>query len=528
MTRTSMLILAAAAALAAQSLTWERILHSDNEPHNWLSYSGNLMGHRYSKLAQIHTGNAGRLQPAWIYQIGSAQKFENSPIVVDGTMYISEPPGIVLAIDTKTGRSLWTFTHPLPGDLRVCCGQANRGVAVLGNLVYYGTLDARLIAIDAKTGRKVWEAVMADYRKGYSSTGAPLIVKDKVITGMAGGEYGVRGFIDAYDAASGKLAWRFWTVPAAGEPGVETWGGDSWKRGGGTTWVTGVYDPDQNLIIWGTGNPGPDWNGDVRPGDNLYTDSAVAIDADTGKLKWHFQFTPHDVHDWDAVQVPVLADGVVHGKMRKLLLWANRNAFYYVIDRTTGKFLQGRPYVRQTWAKGLDDDGRPIRVPGMVPSVEGTRVYPDVGGGTNWWSSSYSPQTNLFYVAAREGGATYFKGGAEFVEGELYFGGGSRQIPRDDRFGAIRALEPTTGKLVWEFKLARTAGGGILTTAGGLAFVGTNEGDFLALDAATGKNLWRFRTGAAVNSNPVTYMSGGKQHVAVASGKALFVFEVNQ
>jgi len=359
MMRLCTLILAAAAALAAQSLSWERILHSDNEPGNWLSYSGNLLGHRYSKLAQINTGNAARLQPAWIYQIGGAQKFETSPIVVDGTMYISEPPGMVLAIDTKTGRSLWTFTHPLPGDLRVCCGQSNRGVAVLGDRVYYGTLDARLIAIDSKTGRKVWEAVLADYRKGYSVTSAPLIVKDKVITGMAGGEYGVRGFIDAYDATTGKLAWRFWTVPAAGEPGVETWGGDSWQRGGGTTWVTGVYDPDQNLIIWGTGNPGPDWNGDVRPGDNLYTDSAVALDADTGKLKWHFQFTPHDVHDWDAVQVPVLAEGVVHGQMRKLLLWANRNAFYYVIDRTTGKFLQGRPYVRQTWAKGLDSKGRP-------------------------------------------------------------------------------------------------------------------------------------------------------------------------
>jgi alcohol dehydrogenase (cytochrome c) len=519
------LAFAGAIAAPAQEVTWERILNSDKEPGNWLTYSGNLLGHRYSKLAQINVSNVHRLRPAWVYQIAEAHKLETSPIVVDGMMYITEPPGTVLALDLKTGRPVWTFKHPLPTDLRLCCGQPNRGVAVLGNLLFYGTLDARLIALDIKTGRKVWEVVMAEYKKGFSSTGAPLIVKDKVISGIAGGEFGVRGFIAAYDAKTGKEAWRFWTVPVPGEPGVETWGLDSWKTGAATTWLTGAYDPETNLVIWGTGNPGPDWNGDVRPGDNLYSDCVIAVDADTGKLKWHFQFTPHDVWDWDSVQVPILTEGVVRGQKRKLLLWANRNSYYYVIDRTSGQFLHGKPFVKQTWSKGLDDKGRPIVIAGMKPSVEGTKVFPDIGGGTNWWSSSYNPQTNLYYVAARESGAIFYKGEADFKEGTLFNAGGARQIP-DDRFGAIRALEPTTGNLVWEFKLHRTPGAGILTTAGGIAFTGTSEGDLIALDAKSGKLLWRFRTGGSVSSNAVTYLHEGKQQIAMAAGKGLFVFEV--
>lgn len=523
--RVYIFLLLAAGLAAGQSVSWDRILHSDNEPGNWLTYSGNLLGHRYSKLNQITTSNVARLKPAWVHQIATAHRFETSPIVADGVMYITEPPAAVVALDLRTGRTLWTFKHPLPSDLRLCCGQVNRGVAILNDMVYFGTLDARLIALDAKTGRKVWDVEMAPYKNGYSSTGAPLAVKDKIISGMAGGEFGVRGFIDAYDAKTGKRIWRFWTVPAAGEPGVETWGGDSWKTGSATTWVTGVYDPELNLVIWGTGNPGPDWNGDVRPGDNLYSDSVVALDADTGQLKWYFQFTPHDVWDWDSVQVPVLAEGVVHGRRQKLVLWANRNGYYYVIDRTSGKFLHGKPYVKITWSSGLDDKGRPIVIPKTEPTIEGTKVYPDVGGGTNWWSPSYSPQTNLYYVAARESGAFYYKGEAEYRPGSLFNGGGARQVPQDERWGAIRALDPVSGNLVWEFKLHRTPGGGVLTTAGGLAFAGTNEGEFLALDAKSGKLLWRFRTGGTVSANPITYMNEGKQQVAIAAGKALFIFE---
>lgn len=521
-----LLIATLCARLAAQNVTWDRILNSDKEPQNWLTYSGNLLGHRYSTLQQLNTTNVGRMQPAWVYQIGSAHRTQTSPIVVDGIMYATEPPGTVLALDTRTGRKLWSYNHTVPSDLRLCCGQPNRGLAILGNSVFYATIDAHLIALDTASGRKLWEIVMADYKRGYSSTAAPLVVKDKVVTGIAGGEFGVRGFVDAYDAKTGKRVWRFWTVPEPGEPGVDTWGGESWKTGAATTWVTGVYDPSENAVIWGTGNPGPDWNGDKRPGDNLYSDCALSIDADTGKLKWHFQFTPHDTWDWDAVQVPILADGVVRGQKRKLLYWANRNGFYYVLDRTTGKFLNGKPLVKQTWAKGLDDNGRPMVIPGTAPSAEGTKVYPDIGGGNNWWSPSYSPQTGLYYVAAREVGAIFYKGDADFKEGAMFNGGGARNIPNDERYGALRALDPATGNVVWEFKTVQTSGGGVLTTAGGLAFYGTTEGDFLALDAKTGKLLYQFRTGASITANPITYMSDGKQQVAIASGKALFIFQL--
>ncbi|MCS7025015.1 MAG: PQQ-dependent dehydrogenase, methanol/ethanol family [Bryobacteraceae bacterium] len=518
--------LLAAVPLFCQIVTWERIRDSDKEPWNWLTYSGNLNGQRYSKLDQIHTGNAAQLRPAWVYQMNGAHRQTASPVVIDGILYLSESPAEVLAIDGRTGRSLWSFSRPVPNDLRLCCGMPNRGVAVLGDRVYWASIDAYLIALDAKTGRKIWEVQIADYRKGYSSTGAPLIVKDKVITGIAGGEYGIRGFLDAYDAQSGQRVWRFWTVPAAGEPGVETWGGESWKTGAASTWITGAYDVEQNLIIWGTGNPGPDWNGDQRPGDNLYSDCAIALDADTGKLKWYFQFTPHDVWDWDSVQVPILADTIFRGQPRKLLLWANRNGFYYVLDRTTGKFLHARPFVKQTWAQGIDDHGRPIVLPGTEPSETGTKVYPDLGGGANWWSSSYSPQTDLYYVAARERGGIYFKGDPTYREGAPFHGGGTRSIPRDESYGALRALKASTGELVWEQRFVRIPGSGVLSTAGGLVFFGSPEGDFLALNARNGEILYRFRTGAPVVANPVTYAIDGRQQVALVAGRALFVFEL--
>jgi alcohol dehydrogenase (cytochrome c) len=519
------LLLFCALTLGAQ-VTHQRLLKTESEPHNWLTYSGNLAGHRYSPLDQINTSNAAKLKPAWVYQTNSLQKFETTPIVIDGVMYITESPSHVTALDTKTGRTLWRYRRAMPDDLKVCCGQVNRGVAVLGDLVYVGTLDSHLVALDAKTGAVRWDTNVIDYKAGYSITVAPLAVKDKIIIGIAGGEYGIRGFLDAYDAKTGKLAWRFYTVPGPGEKGNETWANDSWKRGAAATWVTGAYDPDTNLIYWGTGNPGPDWNGDVRKGDNLYSDCMLAIDADTGKLKWHFQFTPHDVHDWDATEVPVLIDAEFRGAKRKLLLFPNRNAFYYVLDRVTGQFLLGKPYAKQTWAKGLDDNGRPMRNENTSPTVQGTVVFPSVGGANNWYSPSYSPKNQLLYIAVREAGHIYFFGEAEFKEGEQYNGGGFRSIPGEPEWGAIRAYNPTTGEAKWEFKMSSLPFSGVLSTAGNLVFGTTGEGQVFALQGDTGRLLWRFQGGGTARGNPISYMSEGKQHVAVTTGNSLYVFAV--
>lgn len=507
-------------------VTYDRILNAVREPGNWLTYSGNYAGHRYSQLDQITDQNVHKLKLAWAYQVNSLQKFETTPLVVDGVMYISEPPSNVTALDTATGRPMWRYRRPMPDDVRVCCGQVNRGVAALGDYVYVGTIDAHLVALNAKTGAVVWDVTVANYKTGHSITVAPLAVKDKIVVGIAGGEYGVRGFLDAYDAKTGKQAWRFWTVPARGEPGYETWGGDSAKNGSATTWVTGAYDPDANLVYWGTGNPGPDWNGDVRAGDNLYSDCIVAVDADSGKLKWYFQFTPHDVHDWDATEVPVLVDGEVRGQKRKLVLFPNRNGFYYVLDRTNGQFLLGKAYVKQTWAKGLDDSGRPIRVPNTTPTSEGVAVWPSVGGGNNWYSPTYSPKTGLLYVAAREAGAIFFIGDAEFTEGEQFNGGGFRSVPGEETYGAVRAFEPATGQVKWEYRLFSPPMAGLLSTAGNVVFGGTNEGQVFALQASTGKPLWRFQAGGAARANPISYVAGGKQYVALGMGNALQVFSL--
>jgi len=521
--KSAFLILAAAIPLAAQ-VSYDRIRQADSEPGNWLTYSGGYNAQRYSRLDQINATNVRRLHAAWVYQIKATDAFETTPLVVDGIMYLSEPGGSVTALDTVTGRPMWKYTRTLPNNVRGCCGQVNRGVAILGEMVYVGTFDAHLIALDIKSGIVRWDSEVADPKLGHSITGAPLAIKDKIVVGMAGGEYGVRGFVDAYDAKTGQRAWRFWTVPAPGEPGSETWTGDSLKNGAATTWVTGAYDPEQNLVLWGTGNPGPDWNGDVRGGDNLYSDSLVALDGDTGKLKWYFQFTPHDVHDWDATEVPVLADVVVRGERRKAVLFGNRNAFYYVLDRTNGKFLAGRPYAEQTWASGLDNSGRPIVLPNTSPTEEGTKLFPNLGGGTNWFSPSFSPQTNLFYLSAHDVGGIYYKGEAEYRPGAQFNGGGFGPIPGVERSGAIRALNSATGELKWEFPLHSGAWAGVLSTAGNLVFGSSNEGDFYALDATAGRLLWRFQTGARINANPITYLSGGKQHVAIASGNSIFAF----
>lgn len=509
-------------AAAQGQVTWERIRDAGKEPGNWLTYSGTLASHRHSVLDQIDLENVSRLRVAWVHQLGSQGKVETTPLVVDGVMYATRPPSDVVALDAATGRPYWTYRRALPTGINVCCGQVNRGVAILGDRLFVGTVDAHLVALDAKTGRVLWDIEVAARETGHSVTVAPLIVENKVIVGIAGGEYGVRGFLDAYDPKDGSRIWRFWTVPGPGEKGNETWAGDSWKTGGGPTWVTGSYDPDLKLIYWGTGNPSPDWNGDVRMGDNLYTASVVAIDQATGKLRWHFQFTPHDVHDWDGVQIPVLVDSPWNGRPRKLMYWANRNAFFYVLDRETGEFLLGKPFVKQTWASGLDDKGRPIRLPNTAPSREGTVVYPGVQGGTNWYSPSYSPRTGLFYFSFWDYASRYYTGDALYEPGNRYLGSVPNPARDEPSRGGVMALDPKTGTKKWEYPLTTTPEAGILSTAGGVVFGGSREGYFFALDARTGKELWRLGLGGNIAAGPVTFLSGGKQYVTVAAGSSIF------
>jgi alcohol dehydrogenase (cytochrome c) len=516
------LVAALAFPIAAQ-VPYERILNSAAQPENWLTYSGDYRSYRYSALDQITRTNVQHLGVAWMYQIKAHHHVETTPLVFDGVMYISEPPSDVTALDLRTGRPIWSYRRSLPA-VHVCCGQVNRGVAALDDQLFIGTLDAHLVALDLKTGRVRWDVEVADYKTANSITLAPLAVKDKIVIGIAGAEYGIRGFLDAYDAKTGKRAWRFWTVPGPGEPGNETWSGDSWKHGGAPTWITGSYDPEANLVYWGTGNPGPDYAGDLRKGDNLYSDCLIALDADTGKLKWHFQFTPHDVNDIDANEIPILVDAPFRGQPRKLALFGNRNGFYYVLDRLTGEFLHAKQFATQTWAKGLDQHGRPIPNPATAPSPEGAVVYPDDDGAANWYSPSYSPQTGLFYQNTREKGAMYFLTEAPYVAGRQFLGASRRSLAGVEPWGAVRALDALTGEKKWEFRLQSPPWSGVLSTAGGLVFTGDMEGNFFALDAADGKPLWRLQTGGSVWANPISYLNEGKQYIAIAAGSAILVF----
>jgi alcohol dehydrogenase (cytochrome c) len=520
---TLMAVVLAGAALHGQ-VPYQRLVDAAKTPGDWLTYNGNYLGHRHSALRQLTPANVAGLKPAWVYQVAGNGQVETSAIVADGVMYVTEPPSTVTALDPRNGRPIWSYVRPMPSTLRnIGFPITNRGVAILDDKVFVGTLDGALVALDASTGAVRWEAHVGDNATGHSLTLAPLAVKDKVIVGVSGGEAGIRGFIDAYDAKTGKLAWRTWTVPAAGEPGVETWAGDSWKTGAGATWLTGSFDPALNLLYWGTGNPGPDWNGDVRKGDNLYTSSVLALDADTGRMKWYFQYTPHDVHDWDANQIQVLADLTINGTPRKTLVTANRNAFYYVLDRVTGEFLHAAPYAKQTWAKGIDPKGRPRVIEGTEPTPEGNLVYPSLQGSTNWPSPSFSPETGLFYVPVREMGSYYYKTDVDYEPGQPFTGGGERRLA-DEAWGAVRALNATTGEKVWDFRLPSPSWSGVLSTAGGLVFSGSNEGNFYALDAKSGAPLWQFQVGGMVRSNPTTFLVEGKQHVSVAAGRAVFVF----
>jgi alcohol dehydrogenase (cytochrome c) len=514
---------------AFSPVTWERLVNAESEPENWMMYSGTLDSQRYSRLDQINTGNVTELEMKWSYQIPVIDRAETVPTVVDGIMFITEAPSNLTAVDARTGRVYWRYDHELPEDLRICCGRNNRGVAILGETLFMSTLDAHLVAIDARTGNVLWDVEVADYEAGYSKTAAPLIVKDKVVTGIAGGEFGIRGFIDAYDPVTGELEWRTYAIPGPGEPGNDSWSGDSWKTGGAATWITGSYDSDLNLIYWGTGNPGPDWNGDVRLGDNLYSDSALALNGDTGEIAWHFQFTPHDVHDYDSIQVPILADIEYQGSTRKVMMWANRNAFFYTIDRETGEFLEGEAYATQTWAQGLDLNGRPIPTPGMAPTYEGILVSPPIVGATNWYSPAYSQQTGLFYVTSFDGEQEFFKRDEDYEEGERFTGGGGRyNQPMDAFHSSIRAINPATAQIEWEFPIMPRSSAGITTTAGGIVFTGSADGYFFALDAASGEELWHISLGARVHAAPMTYAIDGQQFVTIASGNVVYTFGLKE
>ena len=525
--------------LGAQ-VTYDRLLHADKEPQNWLTYSGSYKSWRYSTLDQIRIGNARKLELKWIYQLNAIDKFEATPLVVDGVMYFTQPPSDVIAVDGKTGRAFWTYRYRLAGNVSVCCGRVNRGLAILGDLVFLAALDGNLVALDAKTGKEVWKTRVVDPSLGYSLTMAPLVVKDKVILGPAGGEFGIRGFLAAFDARTGKEVWRFNTTPGPGEAGHETWAGDAWQHGGAPVWLTGSYDPELNLIIQGVGNPSPDWNPTVRPGDNLYASSVIALDADTGKLKWHYQFVPHDAWDWDAIQTPVMVDAEWQGQPRKLLYWANRNGVFYVLDRTNGKFLSGKPFVKVTWLAGFDENGRPKLQPNSLPTAEGTLVYPGVQGGTNWYAPSYSPRTGLFYLSVwADYYSVYQEGEAEYVPGRRFNGGNIRQplafgrnatlLPDEEQgYGALKAINPKTGDMVWQVKFADLTEGGVLTTAGDVVFTGNREGYFHAFDARDGKLLWKVSLGGYIAAGPVTYSVDGKQYVAVAAGHGMFVFGLRE
>jgi alcohol dehydrogenase (cytochrome c) len=518
-------ILFIAGCARAAEPTSEALVHAQQNAAEWLTYWGDYHATRFRKLNQITDRNVSKLRLEWMYQTDAPGAFETMPLVSDGVMYFTTPDTAVVAVDARSGRQLWRFQYRIPKNAKYCCGNLNRGLGMLGNNLYFFTPDTRLLAIDKRDGAIVWNAEVAPSTGGaYGGTAAPLVVKDKIVLGAAAGDYGIRGSVDAFDAKTGKRVWSFATIPGPGEPGHETWGGDSWKHGGGSAWVTGTYDADSNTLYWGIGNPAPDLVGSVRPGDNLYTDSLVALDADTGKLKWHFQFTPHDTYDYDAAETPMLLDLAWQGKMRKLVLQANRNGFFYVLDRETGEFLSGKAFVKTTWATGLDSHGRPIRAANLEPTAQGTVVCPQCSGATNWMAPSYSPVTGLFYFNVREGCDLFFSKPPIYKEGTSYWATSARAQETEHQTGRLTALDPLTGRVKWKFPLYSSPWAGTLTTSGNLVFAGDEDGYLMALEADTGKLLWRVNTGSRLVTSPITYELNGKQYLTMPSGSALLTF----
>ena len=491
-------------------------------------------------MDQINTTNSKQVAPKWLFQIGAPRGggepkagvpswigLEVTPIVVDGVMYVTSV-NEAFALDARNGREIWHYSRPrsqgLAGD---AAGGINRGVAVLGDRVFMVSDNAHLFALHRSTGQLLWDVEMASGQKNYGSTSAPLVVNDLVIAGVSGGDEGIRGFLDAYRVSTGERVWRFWTVPALGEPGSETWVGKDIEHGCAATWLTGTYDAEANLLYWPTGNPCPDYNGDLRRGDNLYSSSILAIDPETGKLRWHYQFSPHETHDWDATETPMLLDADFHGSPRKLLVQANRNGFFYVLDRLTGKVLLAEPFVKKlTWARGIGPDGRPIRLPGDEPTRRGARVCPSVGGAANWPATAFNPAAGLFYVMASESCNIYTKSEEQWQAGQSFYGGGTHRSPDDVSGQFLRAIDLQTGKVVWDLPQlgeARTTSG-VMATSGGLVFYGDSSGAFVAVDAKSGERLWHFNTGQPWKASPMTYMIDGSQYIGVAAGSIIMTF----
>lgn len=510
----------------AAAVTTERIARAPAaEPENWLTYHGGYDAQRYSRLDQITTANAADLEEAWRMALPVPHAFEATPLVADGVMYFTTGGHTaVYAVDAATGQEKWHHAERIPDDVAACCDWVNRGVALGDGLVFFTTLDARLLALDAQTGETVWERTLADYRDGYTATVAPLFVKGMVVSGISGGEYGIRGFLDAFDAQTGERAWRFWTVPEPGQPGSETWEGDlpTWRTGGGATWVTGSYDPELDLLYWPVGNPGPDFNGEVRPGDNLYTDSVVALDPDTGELRWHFQFTPHDVWDYDGVNELVLADLTVGGRPTRALLHADKNGHYYVLDRTDGSFLVGTPFARVSWTTGLDPKtGRPNVNPPAELTSAFEPVCPGPAGAKEWMHMAFSPETERVYLPVIENCAV-FRAGQAFYRAGLPFWGSAADAAAmgpGESHGFLRALDAATGETAWEVRTEHPVAAGALATAGGLVFWGEATGTLHATDARTGEDVWTHEAPMGVHAaGPMTYAVDGKQYVAIPVG----------
>ncbi len=509
-------------AAPAPNLTYERILHAASEPQNWLTYWGDYQSTHYSRLTQISTANAARLQVAWAKQLPGSSVLEATPLVVDGVMYTSGPPGVVVALDAASGRQIWRYQRTQkvrnPNEIN----PYSRGVSILGNRLFVGTLDAALLALDARTGTLLWEVQMADPMQGFSITSPPLPVKDKIIAGIAGGEFGIRGFIDAYDPATGARLWRFSTIPGPGEFGHESWSGDSWKLGCGATWLPGSYDAELDTLYWAAGNPCPLYNGPARAGDNLFTSSVIALDPATGLRKWHYQFSPHDTHDWDSNQDMVLVDRVFRGESRKLLMHADRNGHFYVLDRMNGNFLSATPFTTQTWSRGFDANGRPMLSAESQPSVSGTPIAPAIGGATNFQAPSYSPATGLLYLAYQDANQRYFTDAQPFEAGRQYPGGRGAATGQSRTWG-VKAIDPESGKTVWSFPLTQgSLTAGVLATAGGVVFAASKDGFLYALDARSGALVWKFQTGASIDASPISYAVAGKQFVAVSAGNVVF------
>jgi alcohol dehydrogenase (cytochrome c) len=496
---------------------------------DWTTYNGDPGGNRYSSLRQIDTGNVSGLAPAWISPVPDGGHLQTTPAVAAGVMYVTVA-NECYALDAGSGRPLWRYRRPRTAKLAGnAAGGINRGVAVAGDRVFMVTDNAHMIALDRLTGALLWDTEMADWHVNYNATSAPLTAGDLVISGTAGGDEGARGFIAAFRQSTGKEVWRFWTVPNPGEPGSETWGGRDIAHPASAAWFTGSYDADTGTVYWQTGNPGNDLNGDARTGDNLYSCSILALDLQTGRLKWHYQYTPHDVWDWDAAQPALLVDAPWQGAPRKLLLQANRNGFFYVLDRATGRTLLARPFVQKvTWAKEIGADGRPVKIPGKEPTADGNLVCPALEGATNWFSTSFHPGTGLFYVQSLERCSVYVKGSSEWQVGKSFFGGTVRAAPDDKPEKILRAIDIQTGRVAWELPEGGPGDswGGVLSTAGGIVFFGDDSGWFSAVDARSGKRLWRFPVNDLWKASPMTYQFDGRQYVAVAVGSSIVAFRL--